>query len=454
MLNGTPAVNNQYRLKRMDGSTFFGESKGQAILDDNGLPTASVIVTRDVTERMRQQEELRRAKEAAETATQAKSAFLANMSHEIRTPMNGILGTAFLLRQEPLSPDQLESVGIICSCADSLLTVINDILDYSKIEAGKLELECIPFDLKSVVQSVVDLLTPTIKEKRVALRVDYPDPQPERLLMGDPGRVRQILLNLAGNATKFTSQGTITISIQCRNTAPGKVTASLSVEDTGIGIPEDKLHILFREFEQGDASTTRLYGGTGLGLAISQRLVRLMGGELSVESTLGIGSTFTFSVPFDCAEDTLAAPPSERSSKTTGEAVTGKEFASTRVLLVEDNVVNQRVAERMLCQCGCIADIAENGQVALDMLEKNEYCVVFMDCQMPVMDGYETVRRIRENETGSDRHCIVVAMTAHAMAGDEEHCKAAGMDDYLSKPLHMDELRNVLDRWKKPQASR
>jgi signal transduction histidine kinase/CheY-like chemotaxis protein len=379
---------------------------------------------------------------AAQVANQAKSEFLANMSHEIRTPMNGVIGMADLLLEAPLGVEQRDYAETIRDSARALLAVINDILDFSKIEAGKLELEVERIDVRRLQQDVARLMAIQAKPKNLQITTCV-DPAVPEWVRGDAGRLRQVLVNLCANAVKFTEHGEVALHIGVVAQDQERTTLRFEVRDTGIGVPEAGLHALFKPFSQLDASTTRRFGGTGLGLSIVKRLAQMMGGEAGVLSREGVGSTFWFTAQVADAAADPAAP--RLPSKTVPQVQRLGSGQERRILLAEDNAVNEKVAARALRTMGFRVDAVNNGRAAVAAWETGLYHLILMDCQMPELDGYEATIEIRKREQGM-RHIPIVALTAHAMKDDDLKCRAAGMDDYLTKPLDRKRLQSCLDR--------
>ena len=376
-------------------------------------------------------EQLEETMQKALAASRAKSEFLANISHELRTPMNGVIGMIEILLEENPAPRQREYLETAHGCANTLLSLLNDILDLSKIEAGRMLLEKIPVDIAAVAGDCVRSLSGQAKAKEIDLKLELAPDLPSRVV-GDPLRLRQVLYNLLSNAVKFTERGSVQLKVYLRKASvPGQATIAYEVIDTGVGIPADKLAAIFEEFTQVDGSISRKYGGTGLGLAITQRLVALHGGRLTVQSELGVGSCFRVELPgVECAPHHQAGSPVH---DTGAAAPSLGGIPKLRVLLAEDNLVNQKVVTAVLRKRGYLVDVAANGREALTRLEGRPYDLVLMDVQMPELDGIEAARAIRSNDRW--RNLPIVAMTAHAMTGDRERCLEAGMNDYLSKPV-------------------
>jgi PAS domain S-box-containing protein len=430
-----------------------------------------LVIIRDITERKlalkrleqnaeelaRKNEDLEAALAKAREATETKSRFLANMSHEIRTPMNGVLGMLDFLLGSELDEEQRQYAETARKSAESLLGLINDILDLSKIEAGKLTLDAVAFDAVATVNDVVQQFS--VEARARGLELASRTPQGPLALKGDVRRLRQILVNLVGNAVKFTERGQVTVSMRKASEMEGAITLQFDVTDTGIGIGVKQQSRLFESFVQADDSLSRKYGGTGLGLAISRQLVELLGGQIGVESELGRGSRFWLRVPFrkvSPAEQlaalvvaTAPAAPSRRAAAVQAPAEEHPRHGAkppARILLVEDNLLNQKLTKTLLEKAGYQVDVAENGKQALAAVQTTSFDLILMDCQMPEMDGYETTQAIRRQER-SGHHVPIIALTAHAMAGDREKCLEAGMDDYVSKPTNTTDLRRAVSQW-------
>ncbi|MFC5500323.1 response regulator [Caenimonas terrae] len=389
--------------------------------------------------------ELAAAKEVAEAATRAKSDFLANMSHEIRTPMNAIIGLSELLLQGEPTAAQHEYLVRVLGSGRHLMRIIDDILDFSKVEAGRLELVLGDFTLQGLFDDVASQLGEASRARGLALTFEVGAGIPPRLV-GDALRLGQILINFAGNAVKFTESGTVAVSVRLLARTAGGVRLQFSVQDTGIGLSAEQIGRLFQTFEQADSSITRNFGGTGLGLAICRKLAGLMGGEVGVQSEAGVGSTFWLAL--DLCEGAVAAPAPQPTAPAAPDGV--DVLAGARILLVEDNDLNQMVATRLLEHRGCVVEVADNGQVALDRLAEDSYDLVLMDLQMPVMDGLATTAAIRANP--AHRLLPIVALTANATPQDRQRCLDAGMNDFISKPVDAKALWTQLRKWLAPAA--
>lgn len=419
----------RFRIRRDDGVVCWVNSLAEMICDKTGEIAVIVGVNLDITGFVNAEDKLSLAVQAAESATQAKGDFLATMSHEIRTPLNGVIGMTEILLDTKLDPDQSEMARTIRSSGQTLLGVVNDILDFSKIEAGKLELELLPYSPATMLREIVDLLTPQAQVKKIEFTLTV-DPSCPLAQLGDAARIRQILFNLIGNALKFTARGSVGVQVSA---ADGHL--RMAIRDSGIGISTADQAKLFQRFSQVDASMNRRFGGSGLGLAICHRLATAMTGTITIESTPGIGSVFSLALPL--SDDDVPLPA------VTSAAIEWPATKILRVLLAEDNHVNQVVATAMIKKLGHSVDIAENGIVAVAAWQKGTYDLILMDMQMPEMDGVEATRTIRQREA-SGQHVTIIALTANALPEDREKCLASGMDGMLTKPLNSAALRGAI----------
>ena len=400
-----------------------------------------VALLRDMQAQMDVQKQLHKAKELAEEVAMAKSDFLATMSHEIRTPLNGVIGLSELLKATSLDATQIEYVDTLGRSAETLLRLVNDILDFSKIESGKMVLEKLPFSPGALMEDMTQMFKAQFVQKRIALVADVDDDLPETLV-GDRHRLAQVLINLIGNALKFTQQGEVAVRFHAHeNSDHSRVIVNVEVQDSGIGISEEGQRNLFQPFMQADSSTTRNFGGTGLGLAISHKLVAMMGGNLQVRSQEGQGSCFYFQAEFEIN----TVQEEKTSSYTPAVKIEDIDLSQLKVLLVEDNKVNQLLAGKLLNKFELHYDLAENGEQAVEKMQQNRYNLVLMDCQMPVMDGYEATRTWRKQDA---KHQLpIIGLTANALDGDREKCIACGMDDYLTKPIQIDKFQESIWYW-------
>lgn len=433
----------EFLNRKKNGELYWVWDSIAPIHDTRGEITHFVAVEIDYTERKKTEVALKTAKLEAEQANKAKSEFLATMTHELRTPMNGVLGMAQILEETELSPEQRESVDVILRSGSSLLEIINDVLDLSKLEAEQVILEARSFNLEQLIANTLAILRPKSQEKSLQLTVIYPTDYP-RYFVGDPTRLQQILLNFLSNALKFTSVGYVRLTVFCQVISKEQASIKLSVEDTGEGIANENITHLFDPFVQADQTTTRKYGGSGLGLAVSKKLIHLMQGNIGVSSVLGQGSDFWVTLPLPLADTDIVKH--DKKTKASNHTV-----FEGKLLIVEDDTVNQLIACKMLRKTGLSIDVAENGQQAINLWQQNHYDLIFMDCRMPVMDGYQATKIIREQEL--DSHTPIIALTANSSLEDRQCCLDSGMDEVITKPFKKELLIDSLSRWLSPVLS-
>ena len=419
-----------------NGRTWWVYSNLAPIRNTENQIVGLIGISWDITERKLHEEELRQSKELAEAGTLAKNEFIASVSHEFRTPMNGILGLSEILKNSPLATDQMELLKGIISSAENLLVLLNDVLDFSAIEAGKMEMDDQPFMLDRVMEDISQVITMKAAEKSLQFNIVIDDKVPN-LLIGDSQRLRQIIINLTNNAVKFTEKGKVEVLVSALERSANKAKIKFEVVDTGIGIPAESLDSLFRVFSRVKQDKSKLVSGTGLGLSICKKLADLMGGQIGVESTPGNGSRFWFYLPF-----TLSNLQKNNSPELQTPEISG--FSKKLVLVAEDNEINQRIVNFQLKKMGFEVDLAGDGQQAYDKYHAKIYDLIILDIQMPLMDGYQVARAIREEEKGTSRHSAIIALTANAMKGDREMYLDAGMDEYVSKPFTYEILQKAI----------
>jgi len=436
-----PFYSHEKRYVHKDGRIIWSRTAVSMIKGSNGKPQHIIAMVQDITKSKFAEEELIKAKNAAEAASRAKSQFLANMSHEIRTPMNGIIGMMDLTLMTQLTGEQREYLEIAKTSTHSLLRVLNDILDYSKIEAGKMELEQLPFDLKNVMNEVLDLFDINAKQKNLYIKLKIDETVP-KIIIGDYIRVRQVLSNLIGNAIKFTMLGGIEVSVTNERFCHEGIKLKFQVADTGIGIPKDKMNKLFKSFSQVDDSNTREYGGTGLGLAICEKLVGMMDGEIWVESQEGIGSRFYFTSVFGLEE---GHNEGSRKHEEKMEAIGPENNENKKVLVVEDDKISCKITTLLLKKMGFTVTAVVDGRAAVEILNKEPFHLILLDMNLPYVDGYSITSMLRSEKQHINNLTPIIAITAYALKGDREKCLNAGMNEYISKPINTEEFINKVN---------
>ena len=449
-------INEEISIYKKNGSLLQVNLSFSTMKNANGRVVGKLLMMHDITERKRFEDDLFKAKVLAEKANQAKSLFLANMSHEVRTPLNTIMGLLDLTLETPLNAEQQENLNVAQDAAKNLLTILNDILDFSRIEAGKVSFEQIDFDLHRMMESLCKGLKVIAHQKDLQLVLKWNSDVPQ-FLKGDPMRLRQVLTNLIGNAIKFTAQGQIFVNIQTQSQTDEKIVLLFSVRDQGIGIPQTQQQKIFEIFTQADESTTRRFGGTGLGLAIAKQLVEMMNGSIELESQEGQGSTFSFTAQF---KKSLAAAKEDllfSLGHLTEANFSHGDLRDLKILLAEDNVVNQKMMSKILQNAGCHIIAVDNGEDVLRQVEQSLFDAILMDVHMPTLDGLQTTKKIRENEKVKGGHIPIIALTARALEEDKGQCFKAGVDGYVSKPIDrqvlFETLKDVIQKVKNNESS-